>query len=75
MGATRTKNAMAFIVNRGGGVLEIIPCNDVGNDEMQEFFDESGGLTTVAYTQDDAGRDGYKETDRQPYKTLIATNS
>ena len=75
MGNIRTLNALVFAVDRGAGVLELIPVNDVGNDEIQAYFARDGALTTVAFTQEDAGRDGYKETARQPYKTLVVTGS
>ena len=83
-GNIRERAALAFVVDRGDGVLELIPCNDVGNNELEAFFQSDGTNTTLATTQNDAGRDGLV-TDpgtglvvtrpEQPYKTLLLTTS
>lgn len=69
-GNIRELNALCFVVRHGTDELELIPVNDVGNNELEAFFTDSGAHVVVAMDQADAGRDGYKEVARQPYKTL-----
>ena len=67
-GNIRSKNALCFVVASDDGTsVELIPVNDVGNDELAKF---DTAHNTVVVAKNDAGRDGYKETARQPYKTV-----
>ena len=62
------------LVEIESGVLRLVPLNDQGDAELKAFFTADGTDTTVAFTQEDAGRDGYGETSG-PYKNLVATVS
>ena len=68
MSNIRSNCGLAFVVvSDDGATVSLIPCNDQGNEELAKV---DAALTTTATTREDAGRDGYKETARQPYKTL-----
>lgn len=72
---TRTKAALCFVeYDATNNILRVIPCNDVGDDELQAAFADMGAMTTVAAAQEDAGRSGYGQTSG-PYNVLKLTFS
>ena len=69
--ATRTKAALCF-VEYSTGVITLIPCNSLGNDELAAAYTGESDSDGVTITATDAGRDGYGQSG-QPYKNLVFT--
>ena len=66
----RIKNALCFVVyDEANEELNLIPCNDVADDEMKLAFATVGTYTTVAITQVDANRGGDGDA-TGPYYTI-----
>lgn len=72
----RTTGALVYLVREGtsSATLRLIPYNADAKAELDTFFTAHGGKTTVALTQEDAGRDGVGQTS-ESYTSLKAVFS
>lgn len=60
----RTSGALVELVTEGASLatIRLIPHNSEAKTLLDAFFTAHGGKTTVALTQEDAGRDGAGQT-------------
>lgn len=67
----RTTGAWCHFITEGSGsaTVRLVPGNSEAKTLMDAFFTSHGSKTTVAVTQEDAGRDGYAQTS-EAYKSL-----
>ena len=72
----RTTGAMVELVAEGtaGVKLRLIPHDSEAKALLDAWFTAHGAKTTVASTQEDAGRDGYAQTS-EAYKSVLLTFS
>lgn len=63
-----------FQVVQESAALRIIPLNSEAKATLDAYFTAHGSKTTVAFTQEDAGRDGQGQTS-EAYKSLLVTAS
>lgn len=56
-------------IRRSGNNLWLVPYNAEGKAALDAAFTAVSALTTVAITQEDAGRGGFGDTN-QPYKAV-----
>ncbi len=72
----RTGRPEVMVIAEGstGATLRLLPLNSDGKIALDTFFAAHSAKTTVALTQEDAGKDGYGETN-EAYKAIKAVFS
>lgn len=72
----RTNSALVEVILEGAtsATMRLLPYNSDGKAVLDTFFTAHGAKTTVALTQEDAGRDGMGETS-EAYKAIKAVFS
>lgn len=58
----RTGNPLCHLLNDGAGNWYLVPLNSEGKEALDTAFAADGADTTVAITQEAAGKGGYAQT-------------
>lgn len=69
----RTSNPLCHFLTSGANCW-VVPLNSEAKDALDAFFSSYGSNTTVAITQEDAGRGGYAQTGEDSKALKFATS-